>query len=391
MTIGVGGYWLIQRRPLSVAQGIIVVDGLSCLVLFSAGLLMLTMPVQWQHVWQLLTLIGAMIGGHIAVLAGGLLFTAALSRRWDYRLAGLAFAGGYLGIGINADSWWLAWSGGGLNSISFVSLLVGAALAIGALDGAMKRVSSFEPLMALTALAALLRLYSVGPWNLGWQFATFVAGGAVSLHAAWQAVTAQHAQDTEVWLQRSISGLALIATGCATPAGVVATGLLVFHLSVRRLGQPAQGIAPWAGWLLTGAVPGSLGFMAFWSVSAAAMAAGIAVLAMVVWATVLCLILAAGRQIGGGRQQRGAVAAIISLAAGLATPILVRWMLRPLSDHLQGGLTLYGTIEPWGWAGLLALDAGSRPAATAPGLALLILLGLIGALAWVIIRWRERV
>jgi hypothetical protein len=131
--------------------------------------------------------------------------------------------------------------------------------------------------------------------------------------------------------------------------------------------------------------------MAFWSVSAAAMAAGIAVLAMVVWATALCLMLAAGRQIGGVRQRRGAMAAIISLAAGLATPILVRWMLRPISDHLQGGLTPYGVIEPWGWAGLLALDAGSRPAATAPGLVLLVMLGLIGALAWVINRWREGV
>jgi len=390
MMIGVGGYWLIQRRPVSIAQGIIVVDGLSCLVLFSAGLLMLTMPVQWRQVWQLLALIGAMTSGHIAGLAGGLLAATALSRRWDHRLAGLALAGGYLGIGGNATSWWITLSGDGLNSVSFVSLLVGAALAVGALDGAMKRVSSFEPLMALTALAALLRLYSVGPWNLGWQFATLLVGSSLALHAAWRAVTAQDAQDTEVWLQRGISSLALIATGCATPAGVVATGLLVLHLSVRQLGQPALGVAPWAGWLLTGAVPGSLGFMAFWSVSAAAMAAGIAVLAMVVWATALCLMLAAGRQISGTPQRRGALAAVISLAAGLATPILVRWMLRPLSDHLQGGLTPYGAIEPWGWAGLLALDAGSHPAATAPGLVLLIMLGLIGALAWVIIRWRER-
>ncbi|MBO9319787.1 MAG: hypothetical protein J7460_12290, partial [Chloroflexus sp.] len=172
MMIGVGGYWLIQRRPVSIAQGIIVVDGLSCLVLFSAGLLVLTIPVQWRQVWQLLALIGAMTSGHIAGLAGGLLAATALSRRWDYRLAGLALAGGYLGIGGNAASWWITLSGDGLNSVSFVGLLVGAALAVGALDGAMKRVSSFEPLMALTALAALLRLYSVGPWNLGWQFAT---------------------------------------------------------------------------------------------------------------------------------------------------------------------------------------------------------------------------
>jgi hypothetical protein len=63
MMIGVGGYWLIQRRPVSIAQGIIVVDGLSCLVLFSAGLLVLTIPVQWRQVWQLLALIGAMTRG----------------------------------------------------------------------------------------------------------------------------------------------------------------------------------------------------------------------------------------------------------------------------------------------------------------------------------------
>lgn len=394
VVIALGGMALlsrIQQYPLVAAYGFLRIDGLSALTIVLAGLTGLTVPPSWRRIGQLGALCIALLSGHLIGLALGLLIGTVLSEDRRYYLSGAGMAAGYLLIGVGADSWWLEFSGTGLNSISFVLLLAGAVIAMGGIETMSQRESPFDPLIALLGLTALLRLYSVGPWNLGWQFATLLAGSALALGAAWRAVTAEATKIAEAWLQRAISGLAMVAVGCATPAGVVAAGLLLLHLCVRRLGDPASGIAPWAGWMLSGAIPGTLGFVAFWSVSAAAMTARIAVLAIVVWVVALLLILAAGRNIAGQRHWRSSIVALITLGEGLASPWLARWLLRPLSDHLQGGLTPYGAIEPWGWAGLLALDAGSRIAATAPGLALLALLCLIGALAWLMLRWRKSI
>ncbi|MCX7859758.1 MAG: hypothetical protein N2385_06690 [Chloroflexus sp.] len=387
-TLG-GGVMLsrIQRQSFTVLNGLIVIDGLSCLVLITAGLLVVSIPARWRRLGQLAGLGIAALSGHLAGLAIGLLVAMALSERWRMRSAGLMLAAGYALIGFTAASCRLAASGDGLNSLSFILLLAGASIAAGALGLAVKEPAPFDSLAALAGLAAMLRLFSIGPWNLGWQLATLLVGGALAISAAWRAAGASEAIEAETWLQRSLSGLSLTAIGCASPAGVAATGLLLLHLALRRLAQPAVGVTPWAGWLLAGAVPGTLGFVAFWSASAAIMAAGIPALAVVAWAAALLGMLAAGRQIHGTGQRRSTTVALAGLALGIASPALARWLLRPLSDHLQGGLTPYGTIEPWRWAGLLALDAGSRSSATAPGLALLALMILIGALAWLINRW----
>ncbi|WP_298818739.1 hypothetical protein [Chloroflexus sp.] len=379
----------VQRQPFTTANGLILVDGLSCLALGTAGLLVVAAPVHARRIGQLFALGVAIVSGHLGGLALGLLLVCFLSEHIWNRLAGIGLASGYLLIGWFASSWRLPFSGDGLNSVSFLLLLTGAALASGALDLPSDQPVTLDPLVALAGFAALLRLFSVGPWNLGWQLATLLVGVALALSAAWRAVNALEPSSAEEWIQRSIGGLILAATGCASPAGVVAAGLLLWHVSLRRLAQPAAGTNAWAGWLLAGAVPGSLGFVALWSVSAAAMTAGVAALAMGVWAAALLLMLAAGRQITGSGRWRSTTGALVGLALGLLAPILTRWMLRPLSDHLQGGLTPYGAIEPWGWAGLLALNAASRTTATAPGLALLGLMIVIGALAWVLSRWRK--
>ncbi|WP_322489878.1 hypothetical protein [Chloroflexus sp.] len=385
---GSGILFRIQRQPFTTFHAIIVIDGLSCLVLITAGLLMFTMPAHWRRLGQLAALGFAMVSGHLAGIAVGLLITLLLSERWRERGAGLALAAGYGLIGFLASSWRLNASGDGLNSLSFILLLAGAAIAAGFLDLATAQRGPFDPLSALAGIAALLRLFSVGPWNLGWQLAMLLIGGMLAMSAAWRAATTTESLETEEWLQRSLSGLALTVTGCASPAGVVAAGLLLLHLVLRRLAQPMAGSATWAGWLLAGAVPGTLGFVALWSASAAAMTAGIPALAIVGWATALLCMLASGRHIQGPARWPSTAGALAGLALGLAAPALARWLLRPISDHLQGGLTPYGAIEPWGWAGLLALDFGARTAATAPGLALFALIGLFGALVWLISRWR---
>lgn len=378
----------IDRYPISAVGNLLIVDGLSCLTISVAGLLSLTLPADWRRLAQLGALSLALLSGHLAGLALSLLAVCLLHEHWRERWAGIALAGGYLLIGGLARSWLLPFSGDGLNSVSFLMLLMGAVIVSGALDLPAAQPSPFKPLAALAGLAALLRLFSVGPWNLGWQLATLLVGAALALSAGWRAVTTSEPLVSEEWLQRSLGGLILVGIGCASSAGVVAAGLLWWHLTLRRLAQPAAGATVWAGWLLAGAVPGTLGFVALWAVSAAAMAAGVAALAVVVWVAALLLMLAAGRQISGSVQWRSTLGGLSGLALGVTAPALTKWALRPLSDHLQGGLTPHGTIEPWGWAGLLALDAGSRTAATAPGLALLSLMILIGALAWLLSRWR---
>ncbi|GIV89024.1 MAG: hypothetical protein KatS3mg055_1542 [Chloroflexus sp.] len=383
------GFALIQRQPLH-AFSVIYIDGLSCFTLLIAGLLMLSLPGQWRRIGQTAALGLAMLSGHLMGIAVGLLGVAVFSERWSNRIAGAAMAAGYGLIGFRATSWHLSMSGDGLNSISFLLLLAGVVIMVGALDlPAAPLPPPVDPLATVTGLAALLRLFSVGPWNLGWQLAAFVVGGTLGVCAAWYALTSSDPSAAEEWITRSLGGLAIVAIGCASPAGVAATGVLLGHLTVRRLTQPAAGTSRWAGWLLTGAVPGTLGFVALWSASAAVMAAGVAALAIVVWATALLLMVAGGRQIRTARRWASTVGAGVSLGLGIAAPALSRWLIRPISDQLQGGLTPYGAIEPWGWAGMLALDAGSRIAATAPGVVLLLLMGLIGALAWLISRWCE--
>ncbi|MFN3373994.1 MAG: hypothetical protein ACK44M_10545, partial [Chloroflexus sp.] len=212
---GSGMLLRIQRQPFTTLQGFIVVDGLSCLVLITAGLLMFTMPSHWRRLGQLATLGIAMLSGHLAGIAMGLLGTLILSERWRERGAGLALAAGYGLIGWLASSWHLNASGDGLNSLSFILLLAGAAIAAGILDLTPSKRGPFDPLATLAGIAAVLRLFGVGPWNLGWQLAMLLVGGMLAMSTAWRAATATEPLEMEEWLQRSLSGLALTVTGCA--------------------------------------------------------------------------------------------------------------------------------------------------------------------------------
>ena len=58
--------------------------------------------------------------------------------------------------------------------------------------------------------------------------------------------------------------------------------------------------------------------------------------------------------------------------------------------QLQGGLTPFGEIELWPWAGLIAFDAARQPVATLPSLALVGLMLILSALCWVALRLAAR-
>lgn len=167
MLTGVGLLGLIQQRPLIVGNSFLRIDGLSALTMVLASLTGLTVPPSWRRIGQLGALCIALLSGHLIGLALGSLIGTVLSEDRRYYLSGAGIATGYLLIGASADSWWLEFSGTGLNSISFVLLLAGAVIAVGGIETISQRESPFDPLIALIGLTALLRLYSVGPWNLG--------------------------------------------------------------------------------------------------------------------------------------------------------------------------------------------------------------------------------
>src|SRR6185369_7533199 len=65
----------------------------------------------------------------------------------------------------------------------------------------------------------LVRLYSLGPWNLGWSFATLLLAGALAGWSAVSALTEPDQQPRIVRLTASYLGVALAAIGLGTSAG----------------------------------------------------------------------------------------------------------------------------------------------------------------------------
>src|SRR6185295_15496546 len=71
-------------------------------------------------------------------------------------------------------------------------------------------------------LYPLARLYSLGPWNNGWLFATLLLGGAAAL---WSAGSALMHPDAAARARRGLLGylgLALAGLGLGSGAGVAA-------------------------------------------------------------------------------------------------------------------------------------------------------------------------
>jgi hypothetical protein len=78
--------------------------------------------------------------------------------------------------------------------------------------------------------------------------------------------------------------------------------------------------------------------------------------------------------------------AAISVALGVGAPAAMGWLIQPLVDQLQGGLTPYGGVNIWPWVGLASSDAANTPVASLPSFAIALLMLVLGALAYVIAR-----
>jgi hypothetical protein len=244
----------------------------------------------------------------------------------------------------------------------------------------------------------LLRLYSLGPWNTGWSLAAMLLGGAL---AGWCALSAFAGPRRQKWLDRNRTaavGLALAGIGLGTSAGIAAAcfallAQLVLALDPAEDGEaaPADASQPPAsvflGWLFGGIFPFTAPFVAVWLLLSASIAAGVALLAGVVWLVGLLngLAFALWGGMAASRWGRRAIAlASISLLLGIGAPLVLHGAIQPVVAQLQGGLSPYGDIAIWPWVGLGANDAARGQVATMPSIAIALLMLVLAALVYVV-------
>ena len=278
----------------------------------------------------------------------------------------------------------------------------------------------------LAWLYPLVRLYSLGPWNNGWSFATLLLGGAAALWAAAAALTRRPARRELTLL--SYLGLALAGMGLGTGAGVAAGcyGLLAYMiLALQPATDPGprfdkltnrrdegdrrpttdESALPEAAaslphvftpsalhWLLSGAIPFTAPFVAAWMLVGASVASGVALLSGAAW--LILLLNGVTTTLPNDTAPPDArrpliVAATASVLLGVGAPLGVVALIQPVIEQLQGGLTPYGDINIWPWVGLATIDATHTPVTTLPSIAVAALMLVLSALVYLIARLRD--
>ncbi len=470
---------LAHDAPLARRDGLLRADALSALlVVVVAAHGLVTLARGTTHRWSAVAVawLVAMAGlqGHLGAL-GGLLALAGLlagaesleragSPGWSRqvpRLAPLGVVAGMALIGLTGGEWnyGAPLAGAGLNSLSFALILVAALLALDARALAGEGAPASAPILASGCLYALVRLFSLGPWNLGWLFAALLMGGLIALWGAWRAAVAP-AERAAPWLGLSLGGMAIAGAGMGSAAGLSVVGYALLLWPALRLGleRPVAGVR--ALWLLSAAAPLSGPFVAGWLAIAAAAAGGVPALTVALWLAALLAALPPARLAGAPRpaglaaptgagleqgerghpdapldatlaasapppggeapdkqepshpaastgrpraepgsstagaaappaltpEGRAWLAAAYSAGLGLGAPLALAGLLIPVTAQLQGGLTPFGEIVAWPWAGLIAFDTMRQPVATLPSVALAGLMLVLSALCWVALR-----
>ena len=258
-------------------------------------------------------------------------------------------------------------------------------------------------------LYPLARLYSLGPWNSGWSFATLLLGGALALWCACSALVQPDARARNIRIPSIYLALALAGLGLSNSAGlaaacyavlaylVLAVGLRDRRLETRdaepddaisNLQSPISSLLPW---LLSSAIPLTAPFVAAWMLMGASVAGGVALLAGVAWLVALLHGLTVALWNGadpeaGLRPLR--VAGATSIVLGVGAPPIVRLLILPIVAQLQGGLTPFGDLNIWPWVGVAASDSTHTQVTTLPSIAIVLLMLVLTALVYVVARLR---
>lgn len=410
MLAALAAAWLLRDAPL--AWGPLRADALSAFfTLLTAGMALAELaggraqgPARLLLTTGLLT--AAYLSGHLALLAAllglaGLLWAGGrrLPLALPLALPLICVALGLASLGLQSGEWRYGepGAGAGLNSGAFALLLLAALLGGGMLALADGRDEgpgrALDPLLGPATLYPLLRLDSLGPWNLGWLAATLLLGGALALWAGWRAAAADP-ERAGAWLPRYLIGMAIAGAGLGSGAGLALAAFALLALPITTLGLDASAGAarPWPLWALCAAAPLGLPFVVVWVGVAAASAGRVPALAIVLWAAALLAsvplarLAAARRGPGWPQPPRLLLAAGLSAALGLGAPLLIIVLVGPMVRQLAGGLSPMGEIALWPWAGLIATDAARQPVATLPTLAMAGLMIILAALAWIVAR-----
>jgi hypothetical protein len=259
-------------------------------------------------------------------------------------------------------------------------------------------------------LYPLARLYSLGPWNSGWSFATLLLGGALALWCACSALAQPQAAARNVRIQSIYLALALAGLGLSNSAGVVAAcyGILVYLVLVvgrgsasleiidgeiddpiSNLQSPVSSLLPW---LLSSALPLTAPFVAAWMLIGASVAGGVSLLAGVAWLVALLHGLAVALWYGAipaPARRPLLVAGVVSVVLGVGAPPIARLLILPVVAQLQGGLTPFGDLNIWPWVGVAASDSNHTQVTTLPSIAIVLLMLVLVALVYVVVRLRQ--
>ncbi|NOK64213.1 MAG: hypothetical protein GFH27_549323n48 [Chloroflexi bacterium AL-W] len=253
-------------------------------------------------------------------------------------------------------------------------------------------------------LYPLVRLYSVGPWNTGWSFATLLVGAAAALWLSLSALTHPRGEHRLHYMALSYAALALAGFGLSTNAGIAAGcyGLLTYVLlaslqnnhttsesTVQTSSESLSTLWSLAPWALSGAIPFTAPFVAAWLLVGAAVAGGAGLVAGVVWLVILLNALSMGLYMALRPVPQWRMPAVVSLMLGVGAPLVVLSAIDPVIKQLQGGLTVYGDVNIWPWIGLATRDSGSTPVTAFPTIATAAFMLLLSALVYLLLRLRE--
>jgi hypothetical protein len=256
-------------------------------------------------------------------------------------------------------------------------------------------------------LYPLARLYSLGPWNAGWSFATVLLGGSVALWWACSSLTRPEARTQAMPSPLSYLALALAGLGLSSSAGIAAgcyamlAYLVIFAggaNEARRPGNeatqpsPPQPPTPTPHHMLVNrAIPRTPPVFASRVLVGAAHAGGVALLSGAAWLVALFHALANAlwsNRVPTIARRALLVATAASVALGVGAPLVVRALIEPVIEQLQGGLTPYGDVNIWPWVGLAASDSAHTQVTTLPSIAVALLMLVLSALVYLVARLR---